>query len=320
MKCQHTWRLKNPNYSEIGGSKYIEIPCGKCIACRINKTNEKTEQLWAEYTTSGKIGCFITLTYSDLSCNEMGLFVYKNNKSLVKAKTKSGTETVVTTLRKKHAQDFLKRLRINLERNGLNPHFKYVLCGEYGGELGRCHYHLAIIGYGTEIADYIRQAWSRKYEIDNKYHLIGLVEVKPIVSKGAFRYVLKYMDKEQAEHEYYEEYEKYGIEKPFHTISKGMGVEFYEKHWNEIINNTGKYKGEKNKMISIPKYYQNKMGVMPRTEMGELREEWEKKRNKKLTASEIMELKKAEDNRKEELQKQKLKLEKNYYEPRDLYN
>lgn len=46
------------------------------------------------------------------------------------------------TLRKKHAQDFLKRLRKRLE-----PHrIRYFLVGEYGERTQRPHYHAAIFG------------------------------------------------------------------------------------------------------------------------------------------------------------------------------
>jgi hypothetical protein len=74
--------------------------------------------------TCHKESAFLTLTYSP------------ENLPFLEGSQKTAT------LRKKHAQDFLKRLRKRLE-----PHrIRYFLVGEYGDRTQRPHYHAAIFG------------------------------------------------------------------------------------------------------------------------------------------------------------------------------
>ena len=47
-------------------------------------------------------------------------------------------------------QLFMKRLRITLERQGFKGKIKYLMCGEYGDNNGRPHYHAIIFGWKPE--------------------------------------------------------------------------------------------------------------------------------------------------------------------------
>lgn len=59
------------------------------------------------------------------------------------------------TLVPKHAQLFLKKLRKKIAPKKL----RYYLCGEYGDESGRPHYHAALFGLGIDSSQLVNEAW-----------------------------------------------------------------------------------------------------------------------------------------------------------------
>lgn len=80
--------------------------------------------------------CFVTLTYRDECLPEGG------------------------TLVKKHVQDFLRRLRKQLGRK-----VSFFMCGEYGENLGRPHYHLML--FGVDFPD--KSPWKKGVQGDQLY-------------------------------------------------------------------------------------------------------------------------------------------------------
>ena len=95
----------------------MEVPCGRCIGCRLDRAHAWAIRIMHE-SQSYEHAYFITLTYSDEHLPKNG------------------------SLEKKHFQDFMKRLR---SRN-LGKRISYFHCGEYGEQLHRPHYHACIFG------------------------------------------------------------------------------------------------------------------------------------------------------------------------------
>lgn len=106
-------------FRKIGGTR-IDIPCGRCIECKLEKARQWAGRC-ANEATMHKHNSFVTLTYSDDNLPKGGNLV------------------------KKHLQDFYKRLRYYTETN-----IKYYSCGEYGDRTNRPHYHAIIFGYQPE--------------------------------------------------------------------------------------------------------------------------------------------------------------------------
>lgn len=109
----------------------IEIPCGSCIGCKLDKANEWATRMYLE-KKQWKNACFITLTY--------------NEKKLPKDKK----------LHERDMQLFLKRLRkaekgieewINPKTKKQEKPIRYLYCGEYGTKNNRPHYHIALFNY-----------------------------------------------------------------------------------------------------------------------------------------------------------------------------
>lgn len=95
--------------------KSIDIPCGQCIGCRLERSRQWACRLMAEQQCHEKTS-FLTLTYKDLPANQS-----LNNTDF--------------TL-------FMKRLRRHLEPNKI----RFFQCGEYGERTQRPHHHCILFG------------------------------------------------------------------------------------------------------------------------------------------------------------------------------
>lgn len=57
----------------------------------------------------------------------------------------------------KHVKDWLKRFRFSIHPVKV----RYFLCGEYGSETGRPHYHASLFGIGPEYQELVRSTWGK---------------------------------------------------------------------------------------------------------------------------------------------------------------
>ncbi|MDH4290371.1 MAG: hypothetical protein OEV65_16655 [Aquincola sp.] len=118
---------------------YIDLPvklaCGSCIGCRLDRS-----QAWAVRVVHEAqfhpVNVFVTLTYRPKSLPPGG------------------------TLVKKDVQDFLKRLR-----KWHGGRLSYFMCGEYGEQLSRPHYHLIL--FGVDFTD--KTPWKKSSQGDQLY-------------------------------------------------------------------------------------------------------------------------------------------------------
>lgn len=93
--------------------KFMWLPCSQCIGCRLERSRQWAIRCMHE-SQMHKKNSYITLTYSD--------------------------DHVQLDLVYKHFQDFLKRLR-KIKK------IRFYMCGEYGDQTGRPHFHACIFGY-----------------------------------------------------------------------------------------------------------------------------------------------------------------------------
>lgn len=103
--------------------KLIHVPCGKCAGCRSDHAKMWALRAYNEMQMHDR-SCFITLTYNE-------------DNPLV-----ASDPLCLFSLRYKHFQDFMKRLRKKLNY----PNLQYLVCGEYGTESGRSHWHAILFG------------------------------------------------------------------------------------------------------------------------------------------------------------------------------
>lgn len=201
------------------------VPCGRCMACRINKTREWAirlahEQLYWEKSS------FVTLTYKEVP------------------KIETTSQTIEIGVNKRDPQLWIKRLRKELQGKKI----KYYLASEYGEERGRPHYHAILfgVGYGDEDGKLIADTWG-----------LGQVKVGSVTYQSC-RYVSQYIQKKM----YGEEkmLEEYGLKaQPFSLMSKGLGLRFAQDHQDAIYKNFYVTKNGKN--AGLPRYYRKKLEI-----------------------------------------------------------
>ena len=117
MQCFTPFRVRNKSKDHNNQNLMVNVPCGKCLACKKRRASHWSFRLNEEAKTSSS-ACFITLTYENAPVSENGF----------------------RTLNKRDFQLFLKRLRKTCPTNKL----KYYACGEYGTQTHRPHYHAII--------------------------------------------------------------------------------------------------------------------------------------------------------------------------------
>lgn len=124
-----------PIFREAAGGL---VPCGQCFHCKVNKRQKKKSRLLLEAAMhDGRLISFFTLTY--------------NNESLPFSIHHPDTGVVFEdprgTLDPFEIQRFQKRLRQHVFRShGLK--IRIAVCGEYGSQTERPHYHGIVFGAG----------------------------------------------------------------------------------------------------------------------------------------------------------------------------
>lgn len=96
----------------------LSLPCGKCIGCRLERSRQWAVRCIHEAKMHEE-NCFITLTYNDVHVP----YDYSLNYS--------------------HFQLFMKRLRKSLGDKKIS----FYMCGEYGENFDRPHFHACIFGH-----------------------------------------------------------------------------------------------------------------------------------------------------------------------------
>ena len=125
---------------------YIEIPCGKCIGCRLEYSRQWANRMMLEAKYHSQ-NWFVTLTYDDLHVPRS----YYGDPN-------SGEALPSLTLRKRDIQLFFKRLR---KQTGQN--FRYYACGEYGENTHRPHYHFIVFGLELDDLQFLRRCENFNY-------------------------------------------------------------------------------------------------------------------------------------------------------------
>lgn len=203
-------------------TEYQEIPCGKCIGCRLEYSRQWANRCLLEMQDH-KSSLFLTLTYDD-----------EHLPTAYHSRIDTGeTDICSHSLSKRDMQLFIKRLRRYLERND-KPPIRYFICGEYGGQTLRPHYHAII--FGLELDDLVLYKKNSKgFSMFNSKTLDKLWQKGYVVVEECTwetcaytaRYVMKKQFGEAAQ-----EYEYYNLQPPFLLMSRnpGIGRSYYESH------------------------------------------------------------------------------------------
>lgn len=197
-------------FSEKKDHREIEIPCGQCIGCRIQR-----QQMWAfrclAEASLHRHNWFATLTYSPENLPQYG------------------------SLNHRDWQLFAKRVRRRLGK------FRYLMCGEYGEQTYRPHYHALI--FGLDIPDVEPFSVRRGFPVFRSSALaeawgLGLVELGTVTAQSA-RYCATYVLKDAAAPERLDENtgELMPLVKPYGRMSlkPGLGDAWIRRYYPEVL-------------------------------------------------------------------------------------
>jgi len=208
----------------------IEISCGQCIGCRLEKAKEWALRCTHEAQVYGDENAFITLTYDDHNLPDDA------------------------TLVKEHWQKFIRSLRKKTKQK-----IRYYMCGEYGNictahdryisepvkdkikcttcTTGRPHYHAILFGYKFPDAYY----WTtrngnriyRSASLENTWYQ-GHSEIGSVNFQSAgyiARYTLKKQTGDRAENHYNGKLPEYTNM----SLRPGIGKIWYEKNKTDLF-------------------------------------------------------------------------------------
>lgn len=210
----------------------VEVPCGKCMACRIALAREWSLRLLHESYFSDH-SLFVTLTYSDPNLPA--------HASLVK----------------KDLQDFFKRLRkwIHDYVPG-NPKVKYYACGEYGSNTNRPHYHFILFGLSESFLDVVIMS-GHKYSLVLERLWTAGYNTLGTVTYDSCRYVADYVQKKYSGPLAEEVYTSTLRQVPFRLSSLGLGLKYAEANREQLARDLAvRHDGQE---YTVPRYYRKKL-------------------------------------------------------------
>lgn len=244
------------------GAEPLLLPCGRCIGCRLERSRQWALRCVHEADMHPQ-NCFITLTYDNEHLPEDG------------------------SLHKDHFQKFMKRLRKHISPSKV----RFFMCGEYGDENFRPHYHACLFGY--DFPD--KELWQTREEI-SLYRSITLERLWPFgfstigdvtFESAAYtaRYVMKKVTGEKAEDHYSrlnaETGEIYQLQPEYTTMSlkPGIGKGWYDKYKSDLEKDFITSRGIK---MHPPKYYDRILEIEDPEQLERKKEKRKKLANEKF--------------------------------------
>lgn len=224
---------KNQGFADMP----VELPCGQCIGCRLDRSRQWAIRCVHEASLYEN-NCFITLTYNDEN-------LPKDNSLCVE-----------------HFQLFMKKLRKKYGKG-----IRYFHCGEYGENFGRPHYHACIFNFSFRDKKLLKTLENgTKYYVSEQLNELweyGFTMIGDVTFESA-AYVARYITKKITGKNAFEHYNKINYEtgeiiaerRPeYVTMSRkpGIGKPWLDKFSTDVYPED--YIVLRGKKLKPPKYY-----------------------------------------------------------------
>lgn len=225
------------------------VSCMKCIGCRIERERQWTVRILHEAKRHDcQSNHFLTLTYDWKYCPEDYSLVHRD------------------------FQLFMKRLRKAVEPAKV----RFFMCGEYGEEDSRPHFHAIV--FGLQIPDLEPWRRNKRGDLVYKSEFIANIWGNGFITVGKVNettaaYVSGYLTKDGSR-DFYEEVENGGFphpvtgervfrKPPYQCMSTnpGIGADWIDEFYPEVFRDDSVVvskktpKGRKNVKAIVPKYY-----------------------------------------------------------------
>lgn len=200
------------NSKEGFGDVRVEVPCGQCIGCRLERSRQWALRCMYE-SKLYEDNCFLTLTYSDENLPPF------------------------SSLRVEDFQKFMKRLRFEFSDRSI----RFFHCGEYGERFKRPHYHALLFNFDFADKEYYKTVNGNGYfksKTLERLWPLGHSMIGAVTFESA-AYVARYITKKITGPEAEEHYSvidpgtgEVVVRKPeYVTMSRrpGIGKGFFEK-------------------------------------------------------------------------------------------
>lgn len=231
MQCKHPIEKRPGQF----------VPCGCCVACRINETTDWSIRALYELHDFDNAS-FVTLTYNEEN--------YPKDCSVHKEVLADWWDSFQHTVKRE---------------KGFSP--RIFSCGEYGSRTGRAHYHAILYGLNPDPFDknnidrrLIANSWKycNKEMFDwNRFEFNK--NAINFCNRETIQYVAGYIQKKLKSYQAKEAYEKNGLQAPFKLASKKLGLNFALEQ-KDIIreNNFCVYNGFR---VRVPRYFREKLNM-----------------------------------------------------------
>lgn len=225
------------NYADEVSAASCQVPCGKCLECKINNSKQWAQRSVAESTMHSD-NWFVTLTYDDEHIPESMLTYSRHTFEF------GSWHPLVY----EDFQLFKKRLLAYMSYHFGVKDIRFMMCGEYGPTNGRPHFH--VIFYGLPLPDVVKHCEvslsGRNYvyltsEIISNAWSKGFVTIGECnweTSAYVARYVLKkFNNLEEYDYQklcYNNGWEPLPPEMREASRRPGLGRPYYDEHKGEI--------------------------------------------------------------------------------------
>lgn len=205
------------NKAHTYDAKKINLPCGRCIGCRLAYARNWAIRCSKE-ASMHKVNCFITLTYDNDHLPANG------------------------SLQPKDFQLFMKRLRKKVGQ------LRFFHCGEYGDKYKRPHYHALIFGYDFPDREIVEDCFKKYRNLEFKYKLYQSKLLENLWGKGrciigdltfeSASYCARYMTKKLKGSNKYDYPNRVYPEYATMSRKPGIGHDWYQKRgWSDCHAN-----------------------------------------------------------------------------------
>lgn len=239
-----------------GSPDTMSVACGQCFGCRLDRSRMWAARIMHE-AHEWPVNSFVTLTYRDpWKCDaeqfKDGYYIPSNG-----------------SLAHGHFQDFMKRLRYHHPDQPI----RYYMCGEYGDDNYRPHYHACLFNCGWPDAERIQSGpsgeplWTSKTLASIwKYGYVSVAPLTPANAAYTARYVMKKVTGDRAQ-DHYMRCDDYGVaywlEPEYTRMSRGeeyggIGKKFFEKYSGDFFpSGQTPLLGPSPKVVNgVPRYYE----------------------------------------------------------------